>query len=142
MNLDRRQFVALTAGALGAALVTGCASHAVSTIEPVDGEVHLALARFPQLSRPGGWVKIRPAGSASVIYVLALEPDGIAALSPICTHLGCTVGVEGPVLVCPCHGSTYDREGRVLRGPAERALRSFPVTRTPTEIVLQLNGPA
>jgi len=57
------------------------------------------------------------------VYVLALGGGAFSALSPICTHLGCTVDIQGARLVCPCHGSTYDREGKVLKGPAERALR-------------------
>jgi Rieske Fe-S protein len=58
--------------------------------------------------------------------VLALGDGAFSALSPICTHLGCTVDIQGARLVCPCHGSTYDREGKVLLGPAERALTRMP----------------
>ena len=138
MSLDRRRFVRLTAGALAAAALPACASASVSQLTPVDGALRLPLERYPQLARPGGSAKVRPAGSESTIYVLALAGGGVAALSPICTHLGCTVGIEGPVLLCPCHGSTYDREGRVLRGPATNPLRAFDVTRTADEIVIRL----
>ena len=60
---------------------------------------------------------------------LALLRDGIGvyALSLVCTHLGCTVTVSAGELVCPCHGSTFDRQGRVLKGPADRALRRLVV---------------
>ncbi|MEI7818171.1 MAG: Rieske (2Fe-2S) protein [Desulfuromonadales bacterium] len=44
------------------------------------------------------------------------------ALSLICTHLGCTVTVTEDALSCPCHGSRFDRHGKVLKGPADRAL--------------------
>jgi Rieske Fe-S protein len=53
------------------------------------------------------------------------------ALSPVCTHQGCVVDVQGAALVCPCHGSTYDRRGQVVRGPAERPLTSYPVKEDP-----------
>jgi Rieske Fe-S protein len=55
---------------------------------------------------------------------LALLRDdrGIYALGLVCTHLGCTVTVTTGELSCPCHGSIFDRLGRVLRGPADRSL--------------------
>jgi Rieske Fe-S protein len=56
------------------------------------------------------------------ILVLS-APDGFAAVSAVCTHLGCTVRLdEGRGFVCPCHGSRYDLTGRVLDGPAPRPL--------------------
>ena len=63
-----------------------------------------------------------PDGWEDPIYVLALDGGGFAALSPICTHLGCTVEHRRPRLVCPVSRIEYDREGRVMRGPAEHAL--------------------
>jgi Rieske Fe-S protein len=100
-------------------------------VVPRDGAVRLSLAEHPQLRAPGGHLRLRLPERGAEIYVLG-QPDGeFAALSPICTHLGCTVDVAGAHLVCPCHGSTYDRQGRVLRGPAERALRRFATSVTP-----------
>ena len=49
------------------------------------------------------------------------------ALSMVCTHLGCTLNVTGERLSCPCHGSEFDTQGRVLKGPADRPLRRLRV---------------
>ena len=54
--------------------------------------------------------------------VLLRDHSGLYALSLVCTHLGCTVTVSAHGLACPCHGSLFDRQGRVLKGPADRAL--------------------
>ncbi len=51
------------------------------------------------------------------------NPDGFAALSLVCTHLGCTVEESGDGFACPCHGSHYDAAGNVTRGPAPLPLR-------------------
>ena len=67
-----------------------------------------------------------PKGASDPIYVLALGNRRFAALSPICTHLGCTVEIEQSRLVCPCHGSTYDREGKVAAWPGRAGARELP----------------
>ena len=56
---------------------------------------------------------------------LLQESGKIYALSLVCTHLGCTVNVTPGNLVCPCHGSVFDRHGVVLQGPADRPLRTL-----------------
>lgn len=53
--------------------------------------------------------------------------DRITAISLVCTHLGCTVTVTPREFACPCHGSTFDRQGRVIKGPADRPLAHLPV---------------
>jgi len=53
---------------------------------------------------------------------LLRDGSGLYALSLVCTHLGCTVRVSAGELVCPCHGSIFDQQGRVVKGPADRAL--------------------
>ena len=125
---DRREFVTTCACLLAGGLVSACASLAARPVPLTDGRVRLALAEHPELTRPDGALKILPDGATNPLYVLRLESGQFAVLSPICTHQGCTVDIQGPRLVCPCHGSTYDREGKVLRGPAPRALRRFGVT--------------
>jgi Rieske Fe-S protein len=98
----------------------------VRSIQPVDGRLELPFAQYPELTERDGTLRLQVPGDETPIYVLVTGPGEFAVLSPICTHLGCTVEIEGAVLVCPCHGSTYDLTGRVVRGPAERPLRRYP----------------
>lgn len=58
---------------------------------------------------------------------LMRDDSGYYALSLVCTHLGCTVTVTEDALSCPCHGSRFDRQGKVLKGPADRPLERMPV---------------
>ena len=56
--------------------------------------------------------------------VVHRHADGrVQAWSARCTHLGCRLDrvIDGAV-VCPCHGSRFDDQGRVLNGPAVRPL--------------------
>ena len=54
------------------------------------------------------------------------------AFSGKCPHLGCgfkwrTHKTLGQVFLCPCHLSIYDAAGKVLDGPAPRALDPLPI---------------
>jgi len=55
--------------------------------------------------------------------------EGFAALSAVCTHLGCVVKWKKArrQFFCPCHGGRFDVEGRVLGGPAPRPLAKLDV---------------
>ena len=125
MTLDRRQFMELTVGATLLCTGFGCASMVTHRVPLADGVVRLDLALYPDLAAAGGSLRVLPAGRDEPLYVLALDEGGYAAVSPICTHRGCTVEVQRAALVCPCHGSTYDRRGTVVEGPAERDLQAY-----------------
>ena len=60
----------------------------------------------------------------AVVYQLGGEYQ---ALSLRCTHLGCTLEDEEDFFSCPCHGSVFDQDGEVLKGPAEEKLPSLRV---------------
>lgn len=64
------------------------------------------------------------------IYVYR-ERRSIKAVSAICTHLGCVVRKTEDGFTCPCHGSSYDRSGKVLSGPAPRDLDWLKVEMSP-----------
>ena len=139
-SCDRRTFVGACATAMFGPLLAGCASLVARPVTPVNGRIELARQQYPELAQVGGSLKLLPDGGSEPVYVLVLDDGTVAALSPICTHLGCTVEIQGPRLVCPCHGSTYDRRGGVLVGPATRALKQFPVRESGGLLTIDLEG--
>jgi menaquinol-cytochrome c reductase iron-sulfur subunit len=62
------------------------------------------------------------------IWVIKHSDDAATVYSPICTHLSCQYGYnEGEKRFdCPCHGSIFDLNGKVLGGPAARPLDRLP----------------
>lgn len=128
LPLDRRDFITACGCLAMMPVMAACASMATRPVAVTGGRVRITLASHPELASAGGSLKLQAEGEADPMYVLALEGGAFAVISPICTHRGCTVDIQGARLVCPCHGSTYDREGKVLRGPAERALTRYDST--------------
>lgn len=62
--------------------------------------------------------------------VIIHDKDGFQAVSLECTHLGCMVEARNFGFECPCHGSRFDLDGAMLKGPATRNLRTLRVERT------------
>ena len=59
--------------------------------------------------------------------IIKRTEEGVIAISLVCTHLGCTVekNKDGDGFTCPCHGSRYNKSGRVLEGPATKSLPRY-----------------
>ncbi|KXZ51158.1 hypothetical protein GPECTOR_13g645 [Gonium pectorale] len=84
--------------------------------------------------KAGEWLKTHLPGDRSLSQGLKGDPtylivtaDGSIekyGLNAVCTHLGCVVpwvAAENK-FKCPCHGSQYNAEGKVIRGPAPLSL--------------------
>lgn len=70
--------------------------------------------------------KLEYYGAGDQVY--AVNTDKKQAISMTCTHQGCTVKkVENGEFHCPCHGAIFDKNGKVVRGPAERDLPRFDI---------------
>ncbi len=125
--MHRRRF--LTAGAevalAGSVACAGCGS---DSAEGISGPVS------------GGNVKDVPVGHFAFVpgrpVVLARDADGLYAFSSICTHQGCDIASEGSIITatgtatglrCDCHGSMFDKNGAVIRGPARAPLEHYQV---------------
>jgi cytochrome b6-f complex iron-sulfur subunit len=81
-----------------------------------------------------------PEGSSTIrldIPAVIFNHQGrIVAYSLTCTHLGCTIGIEAEGFLCPCHGSRYDLDGKVLEGPAQEPLKMLHVETTSENAVV------
>jgi nitrite reductase/ring-hydroxylating ferredoxin subunit len=79
-----------------------------------------------------------PIGTMKQFYIGELEilvvnfNDQIYCLNARCTHAGAPLAegtLNGWILTCPWHGSQFNiTNGIVLRGPAEKQLKSYPST--------------
>jgi len=61
-------------------------------------------------------------GKAAVVK----ENNKLEVFSTSCTHLGCRIKqIENGKFICPCHGSEFNLQGEVLKGPATKPLRKL-----------------
>jgi len=58
------------------------------------------------------------------VWVIRHSDTELTVFSPICTHLSCRYdwNPQSRHFVCPCHGSVFSLDGKVLAGPAPRPL--------------------
>jgi Rieske Fe-S protein len=121
----RRRFFRVIGGAamgVGLSSVFGCAA---ANNQTGQAEAHGPLA--------GGNVSGLPVGKVRVLdnhpVILIRDGSGLYAMSTICTHAQCDMRNDGVIgadgLDCACHGSQFDTNGDVVRGPARAALRHF-----------------
>ena len=61
------------------------------------------------------------------------DPGGLYAISSICTHLGCIASRDSETgqFTCPCHGSIFQTDGKVVAGPAPSGLNWLAVEVAP-----------
>jgi Rieske Fe-S protein len=65
--------------------------------------------------------------SSADFLVAHTAQNTFSAVTATCTHQVCTItGLSGSDFVCPCHGSTFDTNGRVVAGPAPAPLHQYP----------------
>ncbi len=78
---------------------------------------------------PGSGAVVRVHGRRCAVY--RDDSGGVHAVSARCTHLGCIVAFNAAeeAWECPCHGSRFGVDGRVVHGPATRPLEPVDVDR-------------
>jgi Rieske Fe-S protein len=70
---------------------------------------------------------------------LKKEEDGTyTALLLRCTHADNQLIPAGSGFKCTLHGSAFDNEGRVIKGPAERPLKKYPTQIQSDQIIILL----
>lgn len=75
-------------------------------------------------------------------FIIIKSQNKIRVFKASCTHLGCKVRQNGDGnLVCPCHGSKFNFEGKVLNGPASSPLEKidFEFDKSKNQIILYVS---
>lgn len=90
-----------------------------------DGFV--VVGTVADLTQKGQVLNKRSAVGPVLVVRNPAATNQLVAVNPSCTHLGCTVDWKSQPrqFVCPCHGSKFGTNGRVVTGPAEKPLKTY-----------------
>jgi cytochrome b6-f complex iron-sulfur subunit len=117
---NRRKFTAAGLGSIAIASI-GSAVFGYEFLSPnaLYEPPQIVDAGKPERYPPGSMTQDAQSG----IYIVH-GPEGIYALSAVCTHLGCVTAwrPELDLIACPCHGSKFHVDGVKIEGPAPRPL--------------------
>ncbi len=125
-GVSRRDFLGLAS--IGAVILSSLTLLA-GIFRLTKADVHYEESKKFKIGRPEEF----PPGTVKKlddkkVFIFA-DKDGFHAVSSVCTHLGCIVRASGDGFQCPCHGSKFNKNGKVLAGPAPRNLPWLEVSR-------------
>jgi cytochrome b6-f complex iron-sulfur subunit len=143
--MNRRNFLTWLGLGWGLAWISnaiaGCSNNA-SNSQPSGATSTSSTPSNAGLVEPGGFVKIgttqdleekgrilfQQGANSSVLAIRdPANPNSIFAVDSRCTHRGCTVdwNSDRQEILCPCHGSAFQADGKVRKGPASKPLERF-----------------
>ncbi len=138
-NFNRRDFLksSLKTIAVGSMALSALDIKKILASEIQEGtgiQKVINLADYPDLGSVGGSAMIN-----SKTIVIRTGDSKFIALNITCTHKKCDVEYDGSGFECPCHGSTYDKNGKVTNGPATKNLKSYKTSYNEAENTLTVN---
>jgi Rieske Fe-S protein len=145
--MDRRKFIKNSCAAcLSATALAGMLSSCQATryISGALGKDGLIIDAKEFMSKRNGkivyspFIIVRNEALQYPLCVYRFSENEYAALWMRCTHQGTELQASGDRLQCPAHGSEFNNRGIVKIGPADKDLRSFPVTVSRNKIFIDL----
>lgn len=141
---SRRDFLGFALAAVAASACSSCSQSGSRKpdVIAIQAENTLRLSEEDSSnllkSKTGLLVQSKDGGDK----IMLVHPgDGsLYAVSAACTHMGCDViyDIKLGRLVCPCHNSEYGLDGRNIKGPAGRPLKTYNVRNENARVIIGL----
>ncbi|HEY2722160.1 MAG TPA: Rieske (2Fe-2S) protein [Chitinophagaceae bacterium] len=140
--MERKEFIQsacnacllMAAGYLLPTMASCTPKYSVFKTDIIDDKILFPSVKFNQSSlqfvRPKGWY-----------YDIAVEKNKdntFKALLMQCTHQENQLTADGNGFHCNLHGSQFNKEGKVIKGPAENPLKQFPVSIDRDNLIIHL----
>ena len=147
--MDRREFIknsctaCLSATVLATAFSSCTPTKYISGVLGKDGlflDVNEFVTTQNGKAAYRSFVIIRNDALQFPVCVYRFNDNEYTALWMRCTHQGTELQASGDRLQCTAHGSEFDNKGSVRTGPADRSLRSFPVTVSNNQLFIDMRA--
>ncbi len=88
-----------------------------------------------------GFLQAKIAGKSVIVIPNPTHKNAMIAIDLTCTHAGCLVDwqAKGKTFDCPCHDSQFASDGKILQGPAQKALQAYPAKLEGKTILVKVN---
>jgi Rieske Fe-S protein len=146
--MNRKEFLkgcglACIGGVAISALLQSCTTAQYFASSEISGDKLTVLLTEFTLNKNGEtvdrkYVLVRSEKLNFPIYLYKLSATEYSALWMECTHQGAELSAHGEQLLCPAHGSEFDKLGNVVQGPAQTNLRKFKTSISGAFIQIQL----
>ena len=98
----------------------------LATIAVTDISIQLSEKVHKQKYKP---IKVSEIKNTINFYddlIITSVNNKINVFSSKCTHLGCKINsYKDEDIICPCHGSRFYTDGKVIKGPADKNLKKM-----------------
>lgn len=143
--MDRKEFIVKSCTACFGAtalstLLSSCAATQFATGKLTKDGIVIDKKEFVSREKDKyhSYIVVRNETLLFPICLYRFSDTDYAAIWMQCAHQGAELNVAGDYLQCPAHGSEYSNRGKVTNGPADRDLRTFPVTVNNNQLYIDL----
>ena len=140
--MERRDFIKqscslcmLTVAGMATLSLSSCSSLPIFKTTIVDNKITIPLSVFAQEQLQ----IVRPKGYEYNIAVKREPDQTYSAILLRCTHADNQLTATGNGFVCNLHGSKFNNNGDVTKGPAEHALQKFKTEVTTESIIITIS---
>ena len=147
--MDRREFIKNSCNACLSATVLSAAFSSCTPTQYISGTLGkdgLLVEANEFVTKQNGrmayrsFIVVRNEALQYPVCVYRFNDNEYSALWMRCTHQGTELQASGDRLQCSAHGSEFDNKGSVKTGPADKSLRSFPVTVSNNQLFIDLRA--
>lgn len=135
-KISRRTFITSTITVSSGLVLSGLnslrAGDLMNRTLPDNNTLSVSIDDYPELKEDGGFKVIKEVAIGDItdsIIIVRRSAKEFFAYSSVCRHKKCNVKFkkDKDIFVCPCHGSTYDIGGKVIKGPSEKDIPAYKV---------------
>jgi len=147
--MERKEFIktcglACLGGGAMSLLLQSCSTPAMVSGSLAGENIMVPLNAFEELKKNEinyrKYILVQHPQLRFPICVFRFSQDSYTAILLQCTHQGNELSVNGDRLHCSSHGSEFDQQGMVKRGPAKEPLRTFDVAIENQQLAISLKA--